>query len=344
MSIKILLERNDFRNQVFIRDNYKCIICEKKEILDAHHIIERRLFSDGGYYLDNGVTLCDDHHLLAEMTVLSCNELREKANIKRIILPDHLYSDEEYDKWGNIIVNEGKRIKGELFYDESVQKILKKGNELQLFSNYIKYPRTYHLPYSQSIYKDDRILENEDIFLNKNVIVTLKLDGENSSIYSDSFIHARSTESKMDKGRGWLKNYIVNKNIFDLPSNWRICGENLYFKHSIHYKNLNKIYFYVFSIWNDKNICLNWNETKEWCNLLNLEMVPVIYEGIYDKDRILNLFSDINKNTNHEGFVVRNSNEFNYCNFRINVAKFVNSNFSLANRHKFKYKRDELNI
>ena len=92
-----LLTRDDFRNGVFNRDSYKCVICGQEMTeetpLDAHHIIERRLWSDEGYYLDNGVTLCPKHHLEAEMTILSCDELREEAGIKSVILPEHLYYD-----------------------------------------------------------------------------------------------------------------------------------------------------------------------------------------------------------------------------------------------------------
>lgn len=66
----ILLNRDTFRNAVFERDNYKCVVCGETAV-DAHHIIERKLFDDGGYYIDNGVSLCGKHHLEAEMTVIS---------------------------------------------------------------------------------------------------------------------------------------------------------------------------------------------------------------------------------------------------------------------------------
>lgn len=172
-----LLTRDEFREGVFKRDKNKCVICQNPA-LDAHHIIERRLFKDGGYYLDNGASLCEKHHIEAETTVLECNTIRYKCGIENIIIPEHFYSDIEYDKWGNILLPNGNRLKGELFYDESVQKILKQGNVLGLFQKYIKYPRTYHLPWS-NLLKDDRILEDDENFKNKEVIVTLKMDGEN---------------------------------------------------------------------------------------------------------------------------------------------------------------------
>lgn len=61
-----LLTRDEFRRAVFARDGYRCAACGARPSdialvvdLDAHHIMERRLFPDGGYYLDNGATLCD---------------------------------------------------------------------------------------------------------------------------------------------------------------------------------------------------------------------------------------------------------------------------------------------
>lgn len=161
----ILLTRDNFREGVFKRDNYKCVIC-KEDAKDAHHIIERRSFSDGGYYMDNGASLCEKHHIMAEETTLSCDEIREACGITKICLPDHFYSDNEYDKWGNIILPNGQRIKGELFYDESVQKILKQGKVLDLFQKYVKYGRTYHLPWS-NLLKDDRILPDDSNFTGK---------------------------------------------------------------------------------------------------------------------------------------------------------------------------------
>jgi 5-methylcytosine-specific restriction endonuclease McrA len=87
-----LLTRNEFREAVFKRDGYCCVVC-KKPAKDAHHIIERRLWDDGGYYLDNGVSLCEEHHLKAEMTILTCEELRDLAGIQKAIVPEHLYPD-----------------------------------------------------------------------------------------------------------------------------------------------------------------------------------------------------------------------------------------------------------
>jgi len=94
--------REKFKKDVFERDHYKCIMC-KEAAKDAHHIVDRSLWPDGGYHVDNGVSLCSEHHLDAESGKVSCNELRKAAGIRNIILPASFDSNCEYDKWGNKI-------------------------------------------------------------------------------------------------------------------------------------------------------------------------------------------------------------------------------------------------
>jgi 5-methylcytosine-specific restriction endonuclease McrA len=61
------LIREKFRNAVFTRDNFKCCFCNKSA-KDAHHITDRNSpdIMHGGYVLENGISLCEEHHLLAE--------------------------------------------------------------------------------------------------------------------------------------------------------------------------------------------------------------------------------------------------------------------------------------
>jgi hypothetical protein len=320
--MRILLNRDDFRNGVFERDNHKCVICGKPAV-DAHHIIERRLFTDGGYYLDNGASLCEEHHLEAESTKLSCDEIRKSAGIENIILPDHLYSEAEYDKWGNEILKTGERLKGELYNDESVQKILDKNIT---FTQFVKYPRTYHLPWSPGMNRDDRMMSDVKIFEGQEVMICEKLDGENTT-WHPYHIHARSIDTDSHPSRNWVKALHAQKG-WQIPEGWRVCGENMYQKHAIHYTNENgnplKSYFYMFSIWDDKNICLSWEETEEWAELLELDLVPVLYKGIWDMDVIEDLNKKMESNPNTiEGYVVRLSREYHYSEFRNVCGKYV---------------------
>lgn len=316
----MLMTRDEFRNAVFERDNHKCVICGDPA-QDAHHILERRLFSDGGYYLDNGASVCGPCHIKAEETTYTAQTIRDSALIKNVILPDHLYHDQVYDKWGNPILPNGTRLKGELFDDFSVQKILKQGGKLDLFIKYVKYPRTFHVPHSPGISNDDRAHDTLEHFEDKRVIVHLKMDGENTSMYNDH-LHARSLDSRNHPSRKWAK--ILHARVMgDIPEGWRICAENLYAEHSIHYPNLDA-YVQAFSIWDQHNICLSWNETQEWFELLDIPQVEVLYDGIFSVD----MLTDIEKTLNYdldEGYVMRRADAFHYVEFKKWVAKYVRS-------------------
>lgn len=327
----LMLSRDSFRNEVFKRDNKQCVIC-KEPAVDAHHIMERKLFSNGGYFIDNGASLCKKHHLEAEATILDIDTIREAAGIKNIILPEHLYIDVEYDKWGNEILRSGERIKGELYDDESVQKILPKNIS---FTNRVKYPRTYHLPWSPGMNRDDRMMTDAKIFKDQEVVVVEKLDGENTTWYND-YMHSRSITSSSHPSRNWVKNLWAQK-AYNIPEDWRVCGENMFAKHSVHYtkenENILDSYFYMFSIWDDKNVCLSWKETKEWAELLEIKLVPIFYEGIWDMDVIQELNNKMEKSKNRiEGYVVRLCREYHYSEFRKVCGKYVRSNH-VQNNH-----------
>lgn len=313
-----LLTRDQFREDVFARDNHTCVFCDKSAA-DAHHIIERRLWPDGGYYLSNGASVCAEHHIQCEQTLISVENVREACGITRVRVPPHLYADHRYDKWGNPVLASGQRLKGELFFDESVQKILREGGVLGLFSDWVKYPRTHHLPWSPGVNDDDRVIESLKAFEGRRVIVTEKMDGENTSLYRD-YTHARSVDGRSHPSRNWVKQFWSGI-AGDIPAGWRICGENLYAQHSIAYDAL-PTYFMGFSIWNERNVCLAWDETLEWFALLGIRPVPVLFDGLFDEKAIRALWNE-KEWSSREGYVVRVADEISYGDFRHTVAKFV---------------------
>lgn len=324
-----LLTRDEFRSSVFERDRNKCVFCQQ-DAIDAHHVLERRLFADGGYYIDNGASVCSEHHLECERTNITVEEVRAACKIKKAILPSHLYHDQKYDKWGNPILPNGMRLRGELFDDESVQKILQ--HVLNEFTSYVKYPRTYHLPWSPGMNDDDRMMQDLTGFENRQVVVTEKMDGENTTMYRD-YIHARSVDSRGHPSRNWSKNFH-SQICSDIPEGWRVCVENLYAIHSIHYTDLLS-YIYGLSVWTDKNFCLSWKDTKEWFYLLNIPQVPVIYEGVFDRDVIQNLYKNYLSQNELEGYVVRVADSFHYRDFKSSVAKYVRKNHIQTTKHWF---------
>lgn len=318
----ILLDRDSFREGVFKRDHHKCVVC-KEPAVDAHHIIERKLFPDGGYYLENGVSLCAKDHLKAEQTVISCEELRYLAGITVKILPPGFDSESTYDKWGNEILPNGTRIMGPMFHTEQAQKMLSQSDQINLFVKYIKYPRTPHLPWSEKATDDDKKLSDVDHFIGKEVIASIKMDGENTTMYDDK-IHARSINSDNHPSRNWVKGLWASTG-YQIPTGWRICGENMYALHTIPYQNLES-YFLVFSIW-DGNRCLDWATTVEWCKLLELKTVPVFYRGIFNQELIHSQFPKEYDGNQTEGYVIRLGDEFQRKDFETSIAKFVSNSF-----------------
>lgn len=207
-------------------------------------------------------------------------------------------------------------------------------------SPYKKYPRTPHLPWSRAVTEDDKVLKDTSHFDGKRVIVSIKYDGENTTLYNDHF-HARSLDSRDHPSRAWVKAFWGSIR-HDIPSGWRICGENLYAKHSIEYTDLES-YFYGFSIWDHpENTCLSWADTLVWFEGLGITPVEVLYDGVYDEEVIKTIW-ETKDPERCEGYVIRLYDSFRYEDFRKSVAKFVRKNHVQTDEH-WMFKAVEKNL
>lgn len=121
----VLLSRDAFKVAVFARDNGKCVFCGKAAV-DPHHILERDLFPDEGYYLGNGASVCADDHLKCERSLYTVEQVRVACGITAKILPPGFSADKIYDKWGNELLN-GTVIAGPMFSRAGTQKAMKEG-------------------------------------------------------------------------------------------------------------------------------------------------------------------------------------------------------------------------
>ena len=195
--------------------------------------------------------------------------------------------------------------------------------------NRYKYPRTQHLPYSLGATNDDKILDSDDIFYDKDVVITIKMDGENTSVYSDGFVHARSLDSGHKSYHSWLMNNIQHW-YYLLPENYRVCGEYLFAKHSIGYESLPS-YFEAFSVWSNAE-CLSWKDTLDIIKSLGIFHVPIVYEGLYDSRKIQHIAEEV-VSDGHEGIVVRSTDSFTIGTFDKNIAKYVRSNHVQTDKH-----------
>lgn len=193
-----------------------------------------------------------------------------------------------------------------------------------------KYPRTAHFPWSEGATSDDKILKTLNGFVGRRVIVTEKMDGENTSLYRDT-THARSMDGRHHSSRDWVKSFWSDF-AHDIPENWRVCGENLFARHSIEYTDLPS-YFMGFSMWNDDNVCLSWDSTMDWFFLLGITPVPVLYDGIFDEKLIQGLYDPVRDRATREGYVVRIADSFSYSDFGNKVAKYVRARHVTSNEH-----------
>jgi hypothetical protein len=182
----------------------------------------------------------------------------------------------------------------------------------------VKYPRTYHLPWSLGITSDDKVLRDTSQFIGKEIVVTEKMDGECTSM-SSTHIHARSTTYTPHPSRTWVRRFHAEiKHL--IPEGWRVCGENLYATHSIRYENLLS-YFLGFSLWNE-DMALGWDETVEYFELMGVVPVSTLWRGIYNEPFLRTLANSLDP-TAVEGYVIRLTKSFCFVDFSRSVAKYV---------------------
>lgn len=192
----------------------------------------------------------------------------------------------------------------------------------------IKYGRTFHLPWSQSRTDDDKTYEEADIermFGGKEVVVTEKLDGENTTIYSSGESHARSIDSANHPSRDYVKSKAREIASMGLPEGWRLMGENLYARHAIEYDNIPD-YFILFNVADENNIARPWDEVEEWAELLDIPHVPVLWRGVWDTKKVMSLYpfkSGMNSAGEGEGYVVRDAGSYPMTEMSKHLAKFV---------------------
>lgn len=196
----------------------------------------------------------------------------------------------------------------------------------------IKYPRTLHLPWSLGRSDDDKVHNSLEQFKGMEIVVTEKMDGENTTFYADGSTHARSIAGRSHESRAWMKQFAAHVG-HKLPGNdIRVCGENLFARHSIEY-NLLPTYFLGFSVWAG-DTCLSWDDTTELCLEVGVCTVRVMYRGIFDEDLLqdMSLVCEANKDR-IEGYVIRPAKSFKFDEFGKLVGKYVRKDHVTSDTH-----------
>ena len=294
-----LLSRDNFREGVFKRDLYKCVFpgCGKPAE-DAHHIIERRLWTSprehGGYFMSNGASVCEYHHQYgAETCAVAPQVLRMWCRIADTKVPESFDPLKAYDKWG------------------VPMKRPSPGR--------IKYPSTQYLPDSPGQDKG-QTLQDLKPFLEIPTILTVKMDGSNVCL-TRAGVAARNGDRADHPSFGLLKERAV---IYcpKIPEGLQIFGEWLLARHSIPYEGDMAVrnYLQLFSVYdNERELFLGWDEVVRWAAILEVPTVPVVGEYIFKNEgearrTIISAATDV-IDAGHEGVVLRTIYPFHYGMF-----------------------------
>lgn len=206
----------------------------------------------------------------------------------------------------------------------------------------MKYPRTSHLSFSPQIHSDDKVVKSDTLFLNKQVIVTEKLDGGCCAIHNGK-VYARTVTQEADhESFDYIKQVHAHKTLpsleeekiegvryFDLE-NITVYGENMYAVHSIEYNKLDD-YFYVYAV-KENDIFLSWQDVLIFCQKYKFKIVPLVTMSVFLNTNQIKGWLDreillpSNFGTTREGFVIRSSSAFHINDFDKNIAKYVRAN------------------
>lgn len=196
-----------------------------------------------------------------------------------------------------------------------------------------KYPRTLHLPWSPGASKNDRISENISSLLNRQIVITDKLDGSNASLEKDGcFARTHSGPPKHESFDALKALHAGVKH--QLVNGMQYFGEWCYAKHSIKYSELPG-YFLLFGVraLDDGPHCwASWDHITEMAAELGLPTVPALWKGQVASAKELELLTkDLAAGKSacggeREGVVVRLACAFLDDDFSASVMKYVRKN------------------
>jgi len=326
------MTREEFREECVYRDYGECIVpgCDAEVTADpdgpgeVHHIIERKLWEDGGYFPANGASVCNPHHRLAEENIIPPQAFWRWVGTNAPTIPEQCDSI-DIDKWG-----------------ESLES-----PAWQEHREYIKYPSTRHLPFSHERDADDTAHDEVTQFVDIPLVMTMKMDGGNAMLVKDHDTPIRARNGRhadkdhFDMAKQW---YWDNDLYSKIPEHLQVFGEWLYAKHSIHYgcdcdEECEDVgpalrdYFQVFGMYDTRyNVWLGWTETQRLAREMDLTMVPpspIGYEPSKEFDNrgeAYNMLYEVSRNAvedGHEGIVVRSAHPFHYGQIDQRLGKYV---------------------
>lgn len=339
--------RNQFRETVFDRDDNQCVVpwCEQ-DADDAHHIVERSLWEDGGYIPNNGVSVCNHHHQYAETNDIPPQAFHLWLGIEDPPLPDSV-DTWQIDKWGDEFnTPPWEDLRDRIKYQSSRHLL-----PLYWYDDTLAEERIEH---------DDTGLESLENFVGKPLVITHKVDGGNCLIVNDQDnpVRARNGSRPEDTMELMYDDLYWRQEVHEkLPDRLQVFGEWVWAKHSIHYgcdceepcddigPSLSELtgvdderaYFQVFGVYDKKmNLWLSWPEVETVADELGFPTTPVIYcedendEATFEteaeaRQELIKHAHNVIDNGG-EGIVVRSKLPYHYGQFVRRLGKYVREN------------------
>lgn len=196
----------------------------------------------------------------------------------------------------------------------------------------MKYERTFHLPWSPGVTKDDKKMSSISGLLGVEVVITEKMDGSNVCMEAKNcFARTHSKPPARPSFDAFKQLHAELK--WQIPPGTQVFGEWLYARHSIAYRNLPG-YFLIFGVreLSEMPRWLPWADVEAWALQLHTSTVPVLYRGLFATLAKLraevetlasapSLYGDL-----REGVVIKVARTFNNDEFPSVVGKWVRAN------------------
>lgn len=210
------------------------------------------------------------------------------------------------------------------------------------------YPSTFHWPWSMTVHRNDRYHSDATFFLDRDVVITEKMDGGVATINKGN-AYARSSDLPTNlPWFSYMKNRTVPK-FYDMPPTTCVMGEDAYGIHSIVYDPLPDTFF-LFHVLdrspeNDEmpttagDMFRSWEQCEIVAQQHDVLTVPVLYRGRFTKlAQITEFFMDNIRQRSiygpdREGFVIRDAGEFPFDSFGLYTAKFVREGHVQTDEH-----------
>lgn len=203
-----------------------------------------------------------------------------------------------------------------------------------------KYNRTYHLPWSPGATNDDRIAEDVSRLVGSPIVITEKLDGENTGMESRG-VYARSHAAYTQSAWSTKVRMLHSSMGGSISEGQMIFGENMQGIHSIEYDKLTS-WFYMFGSrqeTSDGFEWASWEDVEIFANALGVPTVPVLFKGSVSslgelEELTLSLVSSGSMlGPSIEGVVVRVASAFHDEDFHLSVLKWVRKNHVATDEH-----------